>query len=72
MLQEHSGFNLVVGDMQTGEVAYVTNRDANLSSPQLLPKGIYGLSNGVLSSKWHKSEKGKSQLKVSFLNTNAH
>lgn len=56
--------NLIVGDMSTGEVAYVTNRNPTDDKPALLSKGIYAISNGNLSSSWPKTEKGKRHLQV--------
>ena len=67
-LQGQAGFNLVVGDMKSGEVAYTTNRDPSSLGPLRLKAGVYGISNGVLSSKWPKTEKGRSQLQVKMPN----
>ena len=53
----YAGFNLLVSDGQT--LAYLSNRgDGAL---QLGP-GIYGLSNAMLDSPWHKVVRSKSKL----------
>jgi len=54
------GFNLLVGDLAKGELAYYSNRaDA---PPRLLPAGCYGLSNALLDSDWPKVKAKKSAL----------
>jgi len=54
------GFNLLVGDLIKGELAYYSNR-AN-APPRLLPAGCYGLSNALLDSDWPKVKAKKSAL----------
>ncbi|KAF8059408.1 TANGO2 [Scenedesmus sp. PABB004] len=53
------GFNLLVGDLATREVAYVSNRDPR--GPRALPPGCYGVSNGLLQE-WPKVRKGLASL----------
>lgn len=62
MAQAHNGFNLIVGDLRTGVLAYGSNRQN--TEPSVLPPGVYGLSNSVLREGWVKVEKGKSVLQV--------
>ena len=50
--QAYNGFNLVVGDLASGEVAYVSNRGGQ--TPTLLQPGVHGISNGQLQSRWPK------------------
>lgn len=53
----YAGFNLLVGDGQT--LAYLSNRGA--TALELSP-GVYGLSNALLDSPWHKIVRSKSKL----------
>ena len=62
-MQEYNGFNLVVGDISTKEIAYLTNRDQD--GPLKLVPGTYGISNGTLNSAWPKVFRGKDALQVS-------
>ena len=50
----------MVGDFKAHKLAYFSNR-AN-QKPQSLDPGLYGISNGVLESKWPKVEQGKLRL----------
>lgn len=63
-VQAYSGFNLVVGDVVSQEVAYLSNRGKHAGQPQMLDKGIYGLSNGSLHDSWPKVETGVQLLQV--------
>ena len=58
----------MVGDFRNKKLAYFSNR-AKTPACELEP-GLYGISNGVLESKWPKVERGKAQL-LSFLNETA-
>ena len=58
--QAYNGFNLVVGDLATGEVAYVSNRGGQ--APTLLQPGVHGISNGQLHSKWPKVRCGRTRV----------
>ena len=54
----YPGFNLLVGD-STG-IYYHSNRSRGI---QKLSPGIYGLSNHLLDTPWHKVRQGKSLLR---------
>lgn len=49
---QYDGFNLLLGDRE--QLVYYGNRAG--SEAQLLPPGVYGLSNAVLDSPWPKLE----------------
>jgi len=53
----YAGFNLLVSDGKT--LACVSNRG---EGARVLPPGIYGLSNALLDSPWHKVVRGKAAL----------
>lgn len=53
----YAGFNLLVSDGET--LACASNRGG---SPRMLPPGIYGLSNALLDSPWHKVVRSKAAL----------
>lgn len=54
----YGGFNLMVG---AGEnLAWLSNRDG---PPKMLGPGIYGLSNALLDSPWHKVLRSKAALR---------
>lgn len=53
----YGGFNLLLGDGDT--LAWLSNRDGE---PRALGPGIYGLSNALLDSPWHKVVKSKAAL----------
>ena len=55
--EQYSGFNLLIGNRE--QVAVVSNRG---TEPQLLKKGIYGLSNQLLDSPWPKTQRLKAGL----------
>ena len=59
-MQDYNGFNLVVGDFQSQKLAYFSNRQGQ--QPRELNPGLYGISNGVLDSKWPKVERGKARF----------
>ena len=67
---DYGGFNLVVGDVQTGFWGWVSNRDPAKphasDRPMLhsrpLPPGLYGLSNATLDTAWPKTLKLKQAL----------
>eukprot|EP01125_Pyxidicula_operculata_P004463 TRINITY_DN1691_c0_g1_i1.p1 TRINITY_DN1691_c0_g1~~TRINITY_DN1691_c0_g1_i1.p1 ORF type:complete len:255 (-),score=10.21 TRINITY_DN1691_c0_g1_i1:10-774(-) len=63
---QYEAFNIIVGDIQSGEICYLTNHGSE--GPLVLQPGkVYGLSNEVLDSTWPKIERGKFLL--SELNT---
>jgi uncharacterized protein with NRDE domain len=65
---EYSGFNLLVGDFtgKQSEIAYSSNRNAAF---QILPAGIYGLSNHLLDTPWHKVLLAKKMLAENIANS---
>jgi uncharacterized protein with NRDE domain len=58
---EFSGFNLLVGQfgVEEMELSYFSNRAARIVD---LSPGIYGLSNHLLDTPWHKVVAGKREL----------
>lgn len=56
-----SGFNLLVGTFsnEKTEFGYFSNREREI---KILGEGIYGLSNHLLDSPWHKVKKAKADL----------
>lgn len=65
-VQAYMGFNLIVGDVLSQEVAYLSNRGKHSGLPQVLRKGIYGLSNGSLHDMWPKVHTGVQLLRVRY------
>lgn len=58
---QYSGFNLLAADRQT--FGYFSNCTATTEPvPELLPPGIYGISNGLLESNWPKVVQGKTRF----------
>lgn len=55
----YGGFNLLVGD--ASGLWYLSNR-LKPAQPQRLDAGVYGLSNHLLDTPWHKVETGKQAL----------
>lgn len=55
--EAYGGFNLLVGDAD--ELAYVSNRGRG---PEILPPGIYGLSNHLLDTPWPKLERARARF----------
>jgi len=53
----YAGFNLLVSDGET--LAWLSNRG---ESARVLPPGVYGLSNALLDSPWHKVVHAKAAL----------
>jgi uncharacterized protein with NRDE domain len=58
---DYAGYNLLLGDGQS--LVYCSNRTP---APQVLPAGIYGLSNHVLDSEWPKLVKARQQFSVAL------
>lgn len=48
---EYAGFNLFIGDEK--QAVYMSNRG---EAPQILPKGVYVVSNGLMSESWQKTQ----------------
>ncbi len=59
-LADYGGFNLLAGNLLTGQWHYLSNR--NSQAPRRLPPGIYGLSNASLDTAWPKTRHVKSLL----------
>jgi uncharacterized protein with NRDE domain len=62
--RRYNGFNLVVGDIQSG-LFYYANRgclDEAAGPPKRLSPGLYGLSNHRLDTPWPKVLRGKAML----------
>jgi uncharacterized protein with NRDE domain len=55
---DYSGFNLLVGNLD--QLVYCENLRNSL---QVVPPGLYGLSNHLLDTPWPKVVSGKSQLR---------
>ena len=55
--QKFNGFNLLIGDVN--QVVYISNRIENY---RVLAPGLYGLSNHLLDTPWHKVARGKKAL----------
>lgn len=51
-----------MGDFRQQKLAYFSNRSGQ--KPCELPPGLYGISNGVLDSKWPKVEGGKARMQT--------
>ena len=58
---DYSGFNLLVGNFGgvEDELFYFSNRGEKIEK---LTGGIYGLSNALLDTNWHKVEKSKTRF----------
>ena len=65
---QFSGFNLLVGEINSikNEIFYFSNRSNKIVE---LTPGIYGLSNHLLDTSWHKIETGKEAF-AELLNKN--
>lgn len=63
----YAGFNLLVSDDET--LAYFSNRGDGV---KVLPPGIYGLSNALLDSPWHKVVRSKRTLQQLVANNNVN
>ena len=71
----YGGFNMVLGDLQSGHWTWVSNRRFDVTGPaadrpqsngwcsQPLKPGIYGLSNAALDTPWPKTVALKNALK---------
>lgn len=58
----YAGFNLVVGD-QT-QAVYMSNRG---EAPQVLPHGVYVISNGLMHEPWKKTQHLRKRFTQEFL-----
>jgi uncharacterized protein with NRDE domain len=57
---DYAGFNLLVGNLSKSELFYLSNREGKIKS---LKDGIYGLSNHLLNTDWHKVRRAKEFMK---------
>jgi uncharacterized protein with NRDE domain len=59
--EKYGGFNLFVGEinLEKKEIGYFSNRAGEI---KLLEPGLYGLSNHLLDTSWHKVSKGKTEF----------
>ncbi|RZF49769.1 NRDE family protein [Acinetobacter halotolerans] len=60
--QDYAGFNLFVGDTQ--QAVYMSNRG---EAPQVLAKGVYVVSNGLMSEDWKKTMHLRKRFTQEFL-----
>jgi uncharacterized protein with NRDE domain len=62
--ESYTGFNLLIGDFSNKvNISYYSNISNEIIT---LNSGIYGLSNHLLDTDWHKVSNGKSKLKNSL------
>lgn len=59
---DYAGFNLFVGDTQ--QAVYMSNRG---EAPQVLAKGVYVVSNGLMSEDWEKTRHLRKRFTQEFL-----
>lgn len=59
---DYAGFNLFVGDRH--QAVYMSNRG---EAPQVLAKGVYVVSNGLLSEHWEKATHLRKRFTQEFL-----
>jgi uncharacterized protein with NRDE domain len=66
-MQRHNGFNLIVGDLVTNQVAYMTNRGDRPRNPLILQGGMHAISNNTLhDDTWPKAKLSIELLQVLF------
>lgn len=62
---QRNGFNLIVADLKTKEMAYYSNRSTEVCArPQRVAPGVHGLSNASVDTPWPKVERGKQLLQT--------
>lgn len=59
---DYAGFNLFIGDRH--QAVYMSNRG---EAPQLLPKGVYVVSNGLMTEHWEKTRHLRQRFTQEFL-----
>ena len=60
------GFNLVLGDFQTGNWHWLSNKPGPGLKSRMLTPGVYGLSNGALDTPWPKTMALKQALSAAL------
>ena len=60
--QDYAGFNLFVGDRE--QAVYMSNRG---EAPQVLAKGVYVTSNGLMTEHWEKTKHLRKRFTQEFL-----
>ena len=60
--RDYAGFNLLLGDQD--QVVYMSNRG---EAPQVLAKGVYVVSNGVMTEHWEKTKHLRKRFTQEFL-----
>lgn len=60
--QQYAGFNLFIGDQH--QAVYMSNRG---EAPQVLAKGVYVVSNGLMSEHWEKTKHLRTRFTQEFL-----
>lgn len=59
---DYAGFNLFLGDRH--QAVYMSNRG---EAPQVLPKGVYVVSNGLMTEHWEKTKHLRKRFTQEFL-----
>jgi len=59
---DYAGFNLFIGDLE--QAVYMSNRG---EAPQLLAKGVFVVSNGLMSDHWEKTQHLRKRFTQEFL-----
>ncbi|MDY6458679.1 NRDE family protein [Acinetobacter faecalis] len=59
---DYAGFNLFIGHAE--QAVYMSNRG---EAPQVLPKGVYVLSNGLMTEHWEKTRHLRKRFTQEFL-----
>lgn len=59
---DYAGFNLFIGDRH--QAVYMSNRG---EAPQVLPKGVYVTSNGLMTEHWEKTKHLRKRFTQEFL-----
>ena len=60
--RDYAGFNLFVGDLE--QAVYMSNRG---EAPQILAKGVFVVSNGLMSDDWEKTKHLRKRFTQEFL-----
>jgi uncharacterized protein with NRDE domain len=63
--QAYNGFNLICGDIKSGELWWLSNRSENGKASRIAP-GLHGLSNALLDTPWPKVARAKAALQTAL------